>query len=85
MNCVSCSAHRKEVIKLCSEYSIVPKIYDVDDEKYLYQSLSAMKKYGVNKTPSIVVIKGSDHSKTIQGIKDSIKKLKDILDEERNN
>lgn len=85
IKCISCSAHRKEVVKVCDQYGLTLKIYDIDDEKYLYQCLSAMKMYGVTKTPSIILTNDSGNRYTIQGIRDSIRKLKEKIDEERSN
>lgn len=78
-NCISCGVHKKEVEKVLIKNAIPLKIIDVDDEKYLYMALSAMRKYEILKTPAIVVFRGDEMIAVIEGIQNTIEKLERLI------
>jgi len=84
LNCIACDAHRKQVIELCRNCYVSLNIYDIDDPRYLTTSLAAMRKWNIQKTPSIVVLDECGNLVgTIQGINHSLEKLGKIIHEKR--
>jgi hypothetical protein len=78
LNCKGCAAHLKELHEFCTEANLVLRVYDIDSEKHVMLVLTAMRKYGIRKTPSIVLIK-EDGFESFQGIENSINELKEKI------
>ena len=83
-SCVSCDAHRRELTKFLRDELISLNVFDIDDPRYFQITLAAMRKWNVQKTPSIVVL-DEDESliATVQGINHSLEKLRKVISEHR--
>jgi hypothetical protein len=55
----------------------------MDDPRYLSLALAAMKKYGLSKTPTIIILDGDDLLAKFEGTVKTIKQTRDYLDENR--
>lgn len=85
LNCIGCDAHRRELERMCARLQVSLNVYNVDDERYFQMSLRAMKLYGVRKTPSIVVLnEANEIVTTLQGVKNTLQKLEQLINEKRN-
>jgi hypothetical protein len=83
LNCIACDSHRKELIAMADNEKISYSIYNIDDPQYFHLALKGMQLYGIQKTPSVILLKDSKQIITIQGVARSIEKLKQKIDEHR--
>lgn len=82
LSCMACNAHRKEVTELTRNALVSLNVYDIDDPRYLTINLGAMRKWNIQKTPSIVVLNEEGNLvTTIQGINHSVEKLRNVIHE----
>lgn len=86
VGCIGCDGHRRDVEKMCARLMVSLNVYNIDDPRYFQMSLHAMRKYGVRKTPSIVVLNEvGEIVATIQGIRHTLEKLETLINEKRSN
>jgi hypothetical protein len=72
--------HQGDLLDILAAYDITRiKIYDADNESHLSEVLIGMRKYDIDKTPSIVVLIPNEIPIVISGIKNSIEKLRNII------
>lgn len=82
ISCISCDAHRKKVQELCLRHKIKMRLFNIDDPQHLSINMSAMRKWNIQKTPSIVTLDVNGNLiNTIQGVNRSIEKLETIINE----
>jgi tartrate dehydratase beta subunit/fumarate hydratase class I family protein len=82
LNCISCDKHRKSVVRFCEENNVKLFVYNLDDPAMIHIGIAAMKKFKVDKTPSIVVLDDEGNmSYKIVGIQRSLERLNQIIDE----
>lgn len=85
LNCSVCDKHQHELVELAKNMDVCLKVHNIDDPRNFHISLKAMKLYGIRKTPSIILLDESNKMiACIQGIPNSIEKLKEKINEERN-
>lgn len=71
-------------MSLTQRLNISLNIYDIDDPRYFSMSLKGMQKYGLRKTPSIVLLNEENESiLVLQGIRNTLEKLEAAIHENR--
>ena len=55
LNCKWCREFNKTVAEFVKKYGVHIKIYDIENEKNLSMNIAAMRKYSLDKTPTLII------------------------------